>query len=140
MRNALAAAVLLLAACDYDPGGRCASDAECLEGQVCGSGVCTPGQPVPPGHPPVAAPDAYTVPASRVLDCPVLANDSDPDGDPLTAEKVTAPAHGVVFRSQDARGFVYAAFAGYSGPDAFTYRASDGVLRSDAVTVTLTVP
>jgi hypothetical protein len=47
----------------------------------------------PPANvPPVAVPDAYTIPAAvSSLVLPVLANDSDPDGDPLTIIGVTQP-------------------------------------------------
>jgi len=58
--------------------------------------------PVPP-LPPVASPDAYAVNAGDVLRVPapgVLANDDDPNDDPLTAMLVRGPASGeLVLRS-----------------------------------------
>lgn len=69
----------------------------------------------------------------------VLGNDTDPQGDALTAEKVTDPAHGTVALAADGS-FTYTPAADYSGPDSFTYKAKDGAgLLSAATTVTLTV-
>jgi hypothetical protein len=142
VRNAIAAALLLLAACDYDPGGRCTSSRDCLSAQVCAAGLCTAEGEPPPNNPPAAAGDAYTATADVVLDVPaaggVLQNDADPDGDPLSAERVAPPAHGVVYVAPDGA-FVYVPHSGFTGDDAFTYRACDGALRSDVTTVTLTV-
>jgi Bacterial Ig domain len=136
----------LLAACDYEPRGRCASQQDCLAGQVCTGGVCAAeaaeGPVGPAPHAPVAAADAYVVAAGAILDVPpasgVLVNDSDPDGDPLTAEKVADPSYGIAFLSQEGA-VVYVPALGFSGTDTFTYRASDGLLRSDVTAVTVTV-
>jgi Bacterial Ig domain len=136
--------LLLLAACDYEPRGRCTSQQECLAGQVCTGGVCAAAQgpvgPVP--HAPFAAADAYQVTAGAILDVPaasgVLANDSDPDGDALTAEKSADPTYGVAYLAPDGS-LVYVPALGFTGTDTFTYRASDGVLRSDVTAVTVTV-
>ncbi|MDO8363666.1 MAG: Ig-like domain-containing protein [Actinomycetota bacterium] len=68
----------------------------------------------------------------------VLANDTDPDGDPLTAVLITPPSHGSVALAADGS-YVYTPNAGYSGPDSFTYAASDGIVQSGTVTVNLTV-
>jgi VCBS repeat-containing protein len=89
-------------------------------------------------HPPVAVDDAYSVPQDSVLNgSSVLANDSDPDGDALTAAKASDPSHGTV--SVNANGtFTYTPAAGYTGPDSFTYTASDAALQ-DTGTVSITV-
>ena len=91
---------------------------------------------------PTASGDGYFVPAgsSLVTDLlsGVLANDSDPDGDPLAAILVTAPAHGAVALDPDGW-FVYSPTAGYLGTDSFSYRATDGAAQSGVVTVQLTV-
>jgi VCBS repeat-containing protein len=55
----------------------------------------------------------------------VLANDSDPDGDSLTALLDVAPAHGAVMLNADGS-FTYTPDAGFSGMDSFTYLVSDG--------------
>ncbi|MGH2544495.1 MAG: Ig-like domain-containing protein, partial [Ardenticatenaceae bacterium] len=56
-----------------------------------------PAPAAPRRDPPVAADDQYTVTRNTPLDVPapgVLANDFDPDGDPLTALVESFPAHG----------------------------------------------
>jgi VCBS repeat-containing protein len=89
-------------------------------------------------HAPVATDDAYSVAQDTVLNgSSVLANDSDPDGDALTAAKASDPAHGAVTVNTDGT-FTYTPAAGYSGPDAFTYTVSDGTLQ-DTGTVSITV-
>ncbi len=74
-----------------------------------------------------------TVPAPGVL-----GNDTDPDGDPLTAVLVTGPAHGTIVFNPDGS-FVYTPAADYTGPDSFTYTVSDGDQSSAPATVTLNV-
>jgi VCBS repeat-containing protein len=68
----------------------------------------------------------------------VLSNDTDADGDPLTALLVTAPTHGTLNLNSDGS-FTYVPATNYSGADFFTYRASDGALNSGVATVTLTI-
>lgn len=68
----------------------------------------------------------------------VLANDSDPEGAPLQMVLVTGPAHGAL--SFDENGsLVYTPDRNFNGIDSLTYRASDGELTSDPVTVTIDV-
>lgn len=91
--------------------------------------------------PPTAAADAFTVAegTSGTFTAPgVLANDTDPASLPLTAELVGGPSHGSLSLQPDG-GFSYTPAAGYSGSDAFTYRASNGALASNPATVALTV-
>jgi len=95
-------------------------------------------RPVPDA--PVAADDAYATGrgATLTVDAPgVLANDTDADGDALTASVVTGPANGTLTLAASG-GFAYSPNAGFEGDDAFTYAASDGDL-SDTATVTITV-
>jgi VCBS repeat-containing protein len=68
----------------------------------------------------------------------VLLNDSDADGDILSAAVATGPAHGTLVLNADGS-FQYTPTPGYSGTDSFTYRASDALSSSAATTVTLTV-
>ena len=90
---------------------------------------------------PVAVADSYSTPKNTTLAVAapgVLANDTDADGDTLTAAKVTDPAHGTV--TVNANGAIsYVPTAGYIGPDSFTYKANDGTLDSNTATVSLTV-
>lgn len=144
MRKLAATALLVLsmAGCDYDPGGRCATSRDCFPGQVCTAGLCAAEGEPPPNRPPAASADAYAAPANVILDVPaangLLVNDADPDGDPLSAVQATPAAHGHVYLAPDGA-FVYQPYFGFTGSDTFTYRASDGALRSDVTTVTLTV-
>ncbi|NQT11659.1 MAG: tandem-95 repeat protein, partial [Planctomycetes bacterium] len=68
----------------------------------------------------------------------VLANDTDPDGDPLSAELVSPPSHGSLGLNADGT-FEYVPTEGFHGIDTFEYRANDGVADSDTATVTVTV-
>ena len=68
----------------------------------------------------------------------VLANGSDVDGDPLTAIQLSWPANGTLAFNADGS-FTYTPLAGWSGPDSFTYHASDGLSASEITTVTLTI-
>src|SRR5262249_24550826 len=68
----------------------------------------------------------------------VLANDSDPDGDPLSTSLVTGPMNGTVTLNPDGS-FNYVPGANFNGSDSFTYQASDGTLTSDPTTVAIGV-
>ncbi len=74
-----------------------------------------------------------TVPAPGLL-----TGASDANGDSLSVVLVAGPVSGQVTVSPGG-GFVYTPNANYSGPDSFTYSASDGSLSSTAATVSLTV-
>lgn len=70
----------------------------------------------------------------------VLENDTDADGNPLTASLVPAsgPQHGTL--SFNANGtFVYTPEANYFGPDSFQYVANDGTANSNPATVAINV-
>ncbi|HEX4607948.1 MAG TPA: Ig-like domain-containing protein [Urbifossiella sp.] len=96
---------------------------------------------VPGNRPPVGVDDSYTAASGTVLrvNTPgVLANDTDPDGDPITAVLAAGGSHGTVTMAADGS-FTYTPDPGFAGTDAFTYRVSDGVLESNLVTVTVAV-
>jgi VCBS repeat-containing protein len=91
-------------------------------------------------QPPVANDDFYNAVTGRALriDAPgVLANDSDLDGNALTAEIVSAPANGTVELNADGS-FVYTSRGFFVGTDSFVYRAvaPDG---EDTATVNILV-
>ncbi len=90
---------------------------------------------------PVAAADSYDAtedaPLSIDAAAGVLANDTDADGDPLTATLVSGPANGTLTLNADGS-FSYTPNADFNGTDSFTYTASDGTLTSEA-TVTINV-
>lgn len=97
---------------------------------------------LPQGSPRAAA-ESYSVDEDQTLDVldpgqGLLANDSDPDLDDLSAILVTGPAHGNLTLNPDGT-FTYTPNSNYNGPDSFTYRASDGVLASLPATVHITV-
>ena len=58
----------------------------------------------------------------------VLANDSDVEGDALTAVLVSGPANGTLALNADGS-FTYTPAANYNGADSFTYKANDGAGR-----------
>ena len=92
-------------------------------------------------RPPVAVADSYGAcqnSSITVLPPGVLENDTDPDGNPMIAATVGLPAHGGLIFSTNG-GFVYSPDTGYSGPDSFTYAASDAYGTSVVATVSLTV-
>ena len=78
-----------------------------------------------PNSPPEAADDEATRVAAPV-DIPVLANDVDPDDDPLEVTGVTAPAHGTAVISADHQSVTYQATDSFALTDSFTYTVSDG--------------
>ena len=60
----------------------------------------------------------------------VIINDSDIDGDPITAAIATGPAHGTLSFISDGS-FTYTPGEDYNGPDSFTYTVTDGPSTSD---------
>ena len=96
---------------------------------------------VPVDDPPAAAYDNYRVAEDERLSVPapgVLANDTDKEGDALTAVLAGEPAHGQVILAPDGS-FSYEPNANYNGSDAFTYRADDGLMPSAVATVAITI-
>ena len=97
--------------------------------------------PVVENTAPTAADDAYAVVGGTTLTVAapgVLANDSDPNGDPLTAVSPVGPSHGTLTLNPNGS-FTYTPAAGFTGPDAFAYRASDPFAQSPPATVTIAV-
>src|SRR5262249_20163141 len=65
-------------------------------------------------------------------------NDSDADGDPLTASVVSGPSHGMASLAGDGS-FTYTPDYGFYGIDTFTYHDFDGTSYSNTATVTINV-
>ena len=84
---------------------------------------------------PVTAFTPFLRPVTITLSC------SDPDGDPMSDWFVgSGPAHGVLNPvNQASHSVLYTPFGFYSGPDGFTFTASDGHNTSAAQTATITV-
>jgi hypothetical protein len=78
-------------------------------------------------------------PGECCIICPVLENDTDPDGDSLRAELISSPRFGAVESRPSGDGFVYVPFPlahNYvDEPDTFTYRACDETGCSAPATV-----
>ncbi len=90
---------------------------------------------------PVAAADSFSATEDTTLNVAaagVLANDSDIDGNPLSAVLVSGPANGTLTLNANGS-FSYAPNSNFTGTDSFTYRALDGATNSNAATVTITV-
>ena len=90
---------------------------------------------------PVAGADSYSTDEDHALTIAaagVLGNDSDVEGDSLTASLVSTAAHGSLTLNANGS-FTYTPTANYFGADSFTYKANDGSLNSNTVTVSLTV-
>ncbi|HZY83997.1 MAG TPA: Ig-like domain-containing protein, partial [Gemmataceae bacterium] len=68
----------------------------------------------------------------------VLANDTDPYGDPLTAVLVSGPSHGTLALSANGS-FTYTPATDYTGADSFTYQAVAGGALSNVATASLNV-
>ncbi len=93
-------------------------------------------------NPPIAAPDSYATTNNQSLTVVaatgVLVNDSDVDGNTLSAVLAANPTHGTVTLRLDG-GFTYTPASNFTGSDNFSYKASDGQSLSAVVTVTITV-
>ena len=90
----------------------------------------------PTNNPPVAQDDSAQTNQDEAVTIDVLANDSDPDGDPISISSYTQPAHGYV---EEVNGKLrYTPDSGYYGEDSFSYTISDGKDNSSA-NVTITV-
>jgi hypothetical protein len=91
---------------------------------------------------PTAAADAYDVNEGEALsiapEAGLLANDHDPDDDPIEVDMTSPPGHGLLAMTQSGS-FTYTPQAGFVGVDTFTYRAFDGLLVSPEVTVSINV-
>ena len=104
------------------------------------SGYIVVGSP-PSNTAPVAVGDSYQTDQGTALNraAPgVLGNDTDGDGDQLTAVLNTDVSHGALTFNADGS-FAYTPTSGYTGPDSFTYHANDGTADSNVATVSLTV-
>lgn len=90
---------------------------------------------------PVANNDIYTTPEDvrlTVASPGILANDTDVEGDPLTAQLVGNVAHGTLTFNTNGS-FTYLAATNYNGTDSFTYRANDGNGNGNLATVTINI-
>lgn len=90
---------------------------------------------------PQTQPESFTVKAGQALDVPaegVLANDTDPDDDPLTARMAGQAKKGSVTVNPDGS-FSYRSSKKAKGTDSFTYLATDATGLSAVEKVTIEV-
>lgn len=90
---------------------------------------------------PTAANDAYSTPFNTPLNIGapgVLANDNSNGGGAMTAAVVTNVSSGVLALAANGS-FTYTPNPGFTGPDSFTYRATNSVGPGNTATVTITV-
>lgn len=89
---------------------------------------------------PTARNDRFTATEDRRLTIKapgVLKNDTDEDGDKLSAARLSAPRHGNLSLNSNGS-LVYTPDKNYNGPDSFAYKAKDGEASSKA-TVSIVV-
>jgi uncharacterized repeat protein (TIGR02543 family) len=85
---------------------------------------------------PVAQAQSVTTDEDMAKAITLVANDAE--GDALTYLVATGPAHGSL-SALSSNQVTYTPAANYSGPDSFTFRASDAALTSTPATVSITV-
>ena len=91
----------------------------------------------PVNSPPVVTDESAVLDQGTSAFIPILANDTDPDGDVLSAAITQGPAHGTV---QLADGLAtYVPEANFNGSDSFMYEVTDGHGGSAPGTVSITV-
>jgi hypothetical protein len=87
---------------------------------------------------PEAEDDAVTTQEDTAVTIAVLANDRDPNGDPLALGDLSNPAHGTAVANAD-QTVTYTPAPGFFGTDTFTYEACDPGALCDTATVTVAV-
>jgi hypothetical protein len=98
---------------------------------------------VTPDSPPTAEDDAYAATAGVTLNEPapgVLGNDSDIDGDPLSAQVLSGPGGGSLTLNADGS-FAYTPRSTFFSQDSFTYQVTaNGKTASATVTIVVSPP
>lgn len=100
-----------------------------------GSGTCSDLPDT--NEAPLARDDTATTTEDTAVSIPVLANDDDPDGDPLTITSVSDPDNGSAAITGSE--VVYTPAPDFAGTDRFTYSVSDGRGGTSSAGVTVTV-
>ena len=94
-----------------------------------------------PNGPPVGVDDAFEVAENTSLNVAapgLLANDSDPEGDPIEVTGVIQPANGLV-QSSGAGSFAFTPDPGFTGVDSFLYEVSDDQGNSTGLVVEVVI-
>jgi hypothetical protein len=96
-----------------------------------------------PLQPPVANNDSgLAATENTVLSIPasaLLANDTDPNGMPLSITAVSNPSNGTITYNSSTQTVSFVPTAGFSGPASFTYTITDGQSGTASANVSLTV-
>ncbi len=133
------------------PGGTCSYDATGIpDGMVemftytisDGTSTSAPATvtvTVTANQPPMANADAAATDQNVAVAINVIANDTDPEGQPLSVGSFDAVSTGGQAVSCAGTSCTYTPSGGYTGTDTFTYTATDGVNPSNSATVTVTV-
>ncbi|MGE4606944.1 MAG: Ig-like domain-containing protein [Myxococcota bacterium] len=117
---------------------------EAFDGSLASDPAMVSIENTPVNDPPIGVADAASVDEGGSVTllvsglASVLANDSDPEGDLLSAAPVDEPVHGMLTLSSDGT-FLYTHDGGVGLSDSFSYRASDGAEQSNLTTVSITV-
>ncbi|HEX3129471.1 MAG TPA: Ig-like domain-containing protein, partial [Thermoanaerobaculia bacterium] len=92
----------------------------------------------PINDPPIAAPDSGATRENVPVIIPVLANDTDPEGSPLTVTFTSTPPNGATSRQPD-NTVIYYPHPNFTGTETFTYTVSDGQGGTSVGQVTVVV-
>jgi Bacterial Ig domain len=90
-----------------------------------------------PNAPPVGVDDAFEVDENRTLEIAapgVIANDSDPEADPISVALISATSNGKIV-AKDVGSFRYTPDPGFTGVDSFRYAVEDDHGRSTGLVV-----
>ena len=89
-------------------------------------------------RPPAAADDMAETAVEQLVVIDVLANDTDPNNEPLAVVEVGKPTNGTVAINED-QTITYQPAEGFQGEDGFKYEVSDALGETDAAIVTVTL-
>ena len=92
-----------------------------------------------PNAPPTAVADAASTIAGTAVTLDLLANDNDPNADPLRLVALSLPAEGRIAVNPD-QSVTYTPNTGFSGSDRFTYTISDGKSQAEAEATITVIP
>src|SRR5262249_15645837 len=88
--------------------------------------------------PPVANNDAITTNEDTAKSINLLADVTDPNGDPIAITITVSPSHGLL-TPIGSGSFTYTPDADYNGPDQFKFKGNDGQSDANEATVTMRV-
>ncbi|WP_452219606.1 Ig-like domain-containing protein, partial [Lacinutrix salivirga] len=93
----------------------------------------------PENEAPIANADTATTPVGTPVDVVVLANDFDPDGDPISVTNTTNPDDGTVAVDPNTGVITYTPNPGFTGEDTFEYTICDDANPALCDTAVVTV-